>query len=456
MQVRTTRRRKTRPSSSFNNMRTPIRTPRSERGQAIVLIAIALVGLIAITGLVVDGGMAYADRRQAQNAADAAVLAASLARARGENYQYSAIQQAQQNGYTNDGEQSEVQVHNPPISGPYTGNAQYIQVIVTSRPQTYFASVVGIDNITNTVEAVARVKPAEWSQIMDGHAVISLAPHSNCQNNKAFWAHGEGTLELQGGGIWVNSDHPTCAFIQQGNGSIAFEDSSPFIVVGGATIHKPQLVKRQVQGLGYMQRAEGGSIPMQPIVGAVPIPYPPPFVMPKPSCGGKPATVSEDGSSMSPGYWDVEKDEKFPPKGVTTLKSGVYCINGNVRVNGDETLEGTGVLLVVENGSVHFSGSATIDLGAPGGGPFKGLLLYLPMDNASLVVLNGNADSSFRGTILAPSSLIRLAGNESAYGFHSQIIGFYIELTGSSNLLVKYLDSQNYDAVISPSVEISQ
>ena len=456
MPVKTTRPRKTLRCNWSNNMQKQIRKSRSERGQAIVLIAIAIVGLIAITGLVVDGGMAYADRRQAQNAADAAVMAASLARARGENYQYAAIQQALQNGYANDGEQSEVQVHNPPISGPYTGNAQYIQVIVTSRQRTFFAPVIGVEDITNTVEAVARVKPAEWSQIMGGYAVISLAPHSNCQNAKAFWAHGEGTLELQGGGIWINSNHPTCAFIQQGNGSIAFEDSSPFIVVGGASIQKPQLVKRQVQGLGYMQRAEGGSIPMQPSVGAVPIPYPPPFVMPKPSCGGKPAKVSDDGSTMSPGYWDVEKNEKFPPKGVTTLKSGVYCINGNVRVNGGETLEGTGVLLVVENGSVIFSGGATIDLGAPGGGPFQGLLLYLPMGNDGTVVLNGNAESSFRGTILAPASLIRLAGNESSYGFHSQIIGLYIEITGSSNMLVKYLDSQNYDAVISPSVEISQ
>ncbi len=78
------------------------------------------------------------------------------------------------------------------------------------------------------------------------------------------------------------------------------------------------------------------------------------------------------------------------------------------------------------------------------------------MSNSQTVTLNGNADSSFRGTILAPASLIRLNGNESSYGFHSQIIGLYIELSGTSNMLVKYIDSQNYDAVISPSVEISQ
>jgi hypothetical protein len=424
----------------------------SERGQAMILIALVIVGLIAITGLVVDGGMAFANRRQAQNAADAAVLAASLAKVRGDNYQSAALLQAGQNGFDNDGEQSTVQVLNPPVTGPYKGNAQYIQVILTSRQRTYFGSVIGIKDITNTVEAVARAKPAEWNEIMDGFAVISLAPTSNCGKDIAFWAHGEATLELQGGGLWINSNHPTCAFLQQGNGSVAIDDDSPFIIVGGASIQKTQLIKRQVDGVGYMVRAEGGSFPMQPTVGAIPIPYPPPFVLPKPACGTRMAEVQDDGITMSPGNWE----EDFPPEGVTMLDSGIYCINGDVRVNGGKTLMGTGVLLVVEHGSVHFNGSATIDLSAPGGGPFQGLLMYLPIKNDSIVVLNGNSASKFRGTILAPASLIRITGNDSSYGFHSQIIGYYIELTGDSNLLVKYLDSQNYDAVISPSVEITQ
>lgn len=427
------------------------RSPRSERGQAIVLIALALVGLIAITGLVVDGGLAYADRRQAQNAADSAVLAASLARIRGNNYLSAALDQTQKNGYANDSEQSDVQVHNPPISGPYAGNSEYIQVVITSHHQTVFGKVVGISEVTNTVEAVARAKPAQLAEIMGGYAVISLAPTSDCQSHKSFWAHGEATLALQGGGVWINSNHPTCAFLQQGNGSIAIEDSSPFVIVGGASIQKPQLIKRQSPGLGHMQR-EGDSIPLQPTVGAVPVPYPPPFILPKPACGARKAEVSENGTTMTPGNWS----EDFPPEGVTTLKSGIYCINGNVRVNGGQTLEGTGVVLYVEHGSVHFNGSATIKLGAPGGGPFQGLLIYLPMENDSIVTLNGNSDSSFRGTILAPASLIRINGNDSSYGFHSQIIGLYIELDGNSNLIVKYLDSQNYDAIVSPEIQFEQ
>lgn len=46
-----------------------------ERGQAVVVVAIALVALLAMTGLAIDGGRLFALRRTAQNAADAAALA---------------------------------------------------------------------------------------------------------------------------------------------------------------------------------------------------------------------------------------------------------------------------------------------------------------------------------------------------------------------------------------------
>ena len=48
-----------------------------KRGQAIVIVAFALVVLLAFAGLAVDGGRAYTARRQTQNAADAGVVAAT-------------------------------------------------------------------------------------------------------------------------------------------------------------------------------------------------------------------------------------------------------------------------------------------------------------------------------------------------------------------------------------------
>ncbi len=50
---------------------------KEERGQAIVLVAFAIVVLLAFAGLAVDGGRAYTARRQTQNAADGGVVAAT-------------------------------------------------------------------------------------------------------------------------------------------------------------------------------------------------------------------------------------------------------------------------------------------------------------------------------------------------------------------------------------------
>ena len=50
---------------------------RSERGQSLLLFLVLLPMLLAFTGLVVDGGNAYAQKRKVQNAADASALAAA-------------------------------------------------------------------------------------------------------------------------------------------------------------------------------------------------------------------------------------------------------------------------------------------------------------------------------------------------------------------------------------------
>jgi len=48
---------------------------RHERGQTLIIIAVALVGLLALAGLAIDGGNLFMKRRRAQNAADAGALA---------------------------------------------------------------------------------------------------------------------------------------------------------------------------------------------------------------------------------------------------------------------------------------------------------------------------------------------------------------------------------------------
>jgi len=407
----------------------------SERGQALIVIAIALVVLLGLTGLVIDGGNVFLDRRKAQNAADSAALAAALARIRGgQGMTNTALASAAQNGYTNDGTSNTVTVHVPPISGPNKDDIEYIQVVIVSHVRTHIASVFGWKEFVNEVQAVARSKPSEVRELFHGMALVSLAPTSNCSNQKAFWIHSNATLDITGGGVFINSDNQNCALIQQGNGTIHIQGSDQISVAGGASIEKPQLLTPGVK------------------IGSGSVMYPPPFFMPEIDCGDEIAQVSENGISMSPGSWSG----KFPPEGVSQLEAGVYCLEDGFEITGNQTLEGHNVTFNISSGEVHFGGTANLFLSAPTEGDYRGLLIYLPMENDSKVVLNGGSESSFTGTILAPASEIVINGNNSASGFHSQIIGYRIDADGSGNIVIVYKNQENYDAITMPEVQLSQ
>lgn len=415
----------------------------SERGQAIIVIVFSIVGLIAAAALAIDGGRAYIERGKVQSAADAAALSGALARIEQKDWREYALASALANGYDNNGETNIIELNTPPISGVNVNNPEFIQVIITSKISTFFGGVIGISQITVSSQAVSQTKPAEFGQMFDGYALISLAPTSKCEDEKkrSFWIHGEATISLTGGGVFVNSNNPDCAFIQQGSGSVRIIDDSPISIVGGAQIQKPQLLT-----------------PFPPQTGSSPIGYPPPFRMPQIGCGAKVAEVSggipgPDGkiinATLSSGSWS----EDFPPEGVTYLESGVYCIGGNVVV--ESTLIGTGVVLFVEEGSVSFSGRAEVQLSAPKSGQLAGLLIYMPQDNRSRLTLNGNIDSNYKGTILAPGADLHLNGLDSKEGYHSQIIGYYVNVDGQDNIQIVYRDDQNFDAFKMPEVLLS-
>ncbi len=153
---------------------------------------------------------------------------------------------------------------------------------------------------------------------------------------------------------------------------------------------------------------------------------------------------------MTPGNWGQD----FPPEGVTHLGSGVYCLGAGINITND--IEGHNVVLKVEKGDVRFDGNAKIILDAPNSGKYAGLLLFVPMDNHSKVVLNGGAGSIIKGTILAPASPIHLNGMDSNTGFHSQIIGYTIESEATGKIKIVYNNAQNYNVMSMPEVQLAE
>ena len=405
------------------------RSHSSERGQVLVIIAVALIGLIGMTGLAIDGSRAYSDRRQAQNAADTAALAAALAYVRtpGEDWTAVGYSRAASNGFDDNETTNFVDVYHPPVEGPYAGDTNYVQVIITSHLSTMFGRVVGIEQVTNTVQAVARVDPSVYTQLYDGNAVVGLAPHE-CASVKY---QGNANTVVTGGGLFVNSDCDNAAFF---NNSSSASLTAPSLTVVGDEKHATGALNIGTITENAEDQAKA---------------YPPrEYILPNPKCDGNATKV---GETLKPGNWSGT----FPPAGVKYLETGVYCVNsGNFRLNAGDYLEGHGVFIWVNSGDVRWNGGATIKLHAPITGPYQGLLLYMPITNSNEIVINGNSGSEFTGTFMAPAAPITINGTGSSSGLNGQVIGYTVDLAGTSGIKINYDDSKTWDALTSPSIEL--
>jgi Flp pilus assembly protein TadG len=136
----------------MNLFRGAHRSGRRERGQVLVLFTIAAVAIIAIVGLVIDGGWTFVQRRDQQNVADAAAMAAGYGYVNSNYNAASAISagmaNATANGYQNGADGVTVTI---------SVNSSNIVVNVTKPHQNFFSGIVGFGqwnvSTTATVEA---------------------------------------------------------------------------------------------------------------------------------------------------------------------------------------------------------------------------------------------------------------------------------------------------------------
>ena len=127
---------------------------RGEDGQMLVIFAICLVAIIAMTGLVIDGGLTYVQRRDQQNVADAAALAGAYAYVNSAN-QGDAAPAAQAaaaaNGFTTGSDGVTVDV-----TTSMAGGAIQVTATVTKPHRNYFSGIMGFGSwpVTTTATSI--------------------------------------------------------------------------------------------------------------------------------------------------------------------------------------------------------------------------------------------------------------------------------------------------------------
>lgn len=163
------------------NRRNTFPRHRRESGQAIVLMALMMVGLLAATGLAVDGGGMFFLWRDIRNASDAAVLASAFARCAGKNQTNEAtlianvkkagLDAARINGFDDESAEPEDTlpdvVIDYPLSNPEAianlpvgaNLKNYVGVSIAAEKQKYFIQIVYPGPLTVSTYAVGNCKP---------------------------------------------------------------------------------------------------------------------------------------------------------------------------------------------------------------------------------------------------------------------------------------------------------
>lgn len=441
----------------------------TESGQIIVIFAIALIALLALTALAIDGGMVYADRRHDQNVADAAAFAggsaaakvleeglagmpatsyhgsfecpatnacgsiadpeqrhiclamqaaraAAQARAR-ENINL-ATQTELETGLANDNGVEVSCVDNDTSRSVMPDKYIQIEVRLTSQTKTSFAHIVtGENTITNKVAAIVRVRPRQ--PFMGGNALVALK--DSCSSKKdGLWFHNNQPVEVNYGGIFSNG----CLEANNNNVRVNAPDGEILYVIDGP---------------------ESGIFTPTPkqtntVMGKIP--------MPDINCDTlTPRSFNKGAGTYEPGTYTGT----FAPNKDATLMPGLYCFKNGISVTSKD-LSGEGVTLYVPNGPVKITGAvnnlrAPTEQEASSGltAGIAGLLIYLPETNSSSVEITGNTDSKFTGTVYAPQSPIYFKGtSDIGKTWYTQFVGWTIEVAGNSSITINYDQSQSY------------
>lgn len=115
-----------------------------ELGQVLVLFAGGLVALLIIAALAFDVGMMLVERRDEQNAADAAALAgARFVLTSTTDAETAARQLAADNGFDDADPDEVVNVYIPAIHGRYAGLPGFIEVQISASRPSIFGGVIG-------------------------------------------------------------------------------------------------------------------------------------------------------------------------------------------------------------------------------------------------------------------------------------------------------------------------
>jgi Putative Flp pilus-assembly TadE/G-like len=413
---------------------------KSEKGQAIVVMAFALVGLLAFMALAVDVGFLRYEKRLLQTAADAAAIAGAAELSYGD-VTSAADSDSAANGFTNGSNGVTVAVNNPPLSGPHVSDSNYVEAIVSRTAPTFFAKAFGVSSTQITARAVAHLGSSS-------NCIYALAP----SGGSALEVVTNATLNSQ------------CGIVVESSAGGALACNAP------ATLTAPSV--------GVVGTVVGGcTLPSNTTTGiAVPTPSDPLAYLPKPTVGA--CTFS--GQKI---YTSATSTKTAP----SVLNPGVYC--GGIQIkSGAYVVFNPGVYILTSSkspgglnidigsyvstntsispygitfynygpaGSITFTltnyiSGESMSLIAPTTGTYQGIIFFQdPGDTATALIVGWNSDNTdVQGAYYFPTALLEIAsaGNVSYNPIVAYTVLFYDTTYNGQNFATTNIYS-NYSSL---------
>jgi len=416
---------------------------RGEDGAVAVLVAVLSTVLFVVAAMVVDLGLARDTRRQAQNAADAASLAAANALyGNGTTPRFTAAVQAAKDfaalnygvseaAWSTCGDADALRYASP-ATACVSFQSSVDPARVQSRPDTVRVRIP-VRHVRTSLGALAGVSSIPVASQAEAALAFSTVPAC------VVCVLGSGVHDVQNGDVIVQG------------GDVSFNGSVTLNPNGSVTTDK----RVTVQG-----GASGGTYSPAPTTGQPAIADPLAF-MPMPSTTG--LLPRTNPCTDGPGIYG---SFSFP-NASCTLQPGLYVIAGSSAqwtANGSAQVTGIGVTLYFTCGSssvpaacvtggdgatLDMSGSATFRIQAPTTPPLEGLAIVFDRDNNDTLRVVGTAGNGITGTIYARSATLQMNGNGCTSSLDSMVVVKDLTMNGDPACLTsRYTQARN--AVLPP------
>jgi Flp pilus assembly protein TadG len=380
---------------------------RDERGQTLVITAMALTCLLGMAGFSVDVGLMFRAKRMLQTAADAGAIAGAS------EYSYSDVTAAAdnataQNGMTNGSNGVTVTVNNPPKSGTHTSSSSAVEVIVSQNVPTFFMKIFHLSTMKVSARSVAGNGPASGCLYTLDTSGIDVG------------MTGSGALSIPDCGIVIDS-----------------AASNALNLTGSGTISA-----LSIGIVGNYNETGSGTISPTPVTGVAPEANPlgyltaPSFSVS--SCLANPSFTGSSSHTIGPatsGGTVCYNGLSMTGSGSLTLNPGTYIINGAMSQTGSGSISGSDVTIYLAppNGSLSLTGSGALNLTAPTSGTYNGILFYEDPTDTNAMSVTGSGSTDVEGIFYAPAAKMTLTGSGGS-AFYADLVVSSLSITGSGTL----------------------